>query len=203
MITYLLCAITCFVIMLAHAADHNKTLLDYSDCGSDPDRPIRILNVTASPLPVRAPGKFRIAASANVSEELPPKMGVDVIVSKSLFGFNFKIPCVNNIGTCHYSDVCSLLDAYFGHRRRCPRWLRRHQLPCRCPIQPDVYSLKRFSVQIPKLSGMMEVLARGEYQIIIRVVNEDNKNELACFQSTFEIKKRQSKSKKRRRKNER
>jgi hypothetical protein len=47
------------------------------------------------------------------------------------------------------------------------------------------------------------LLFQGEYQIIIRVVNEDNKNELACFQSTFEIKKRQSKSKKRRRKNER
>ena len=60
---------------------------------------MHILDVHTRPGIIRTPGRLRIWSDVNITESLPPRLGVDMAVSKYLFGFPFKIPCFKNIGT--------------------------------------------------------------------------------------------------------
>lgn len=67
--------------------------------GSNPDRPIRILYVGATPMPVRSPGKLRLSFQINVTHALPETVAMDISIVKYFYKLPFKIPCYNNFGT--------------------------------------------------------------------------------------------------------
>ncbi|KAK2188559.1 hypothetical protein NP493_128g01020 [Ridgeia piscesae] len=77
----------------------SPNFLKYQDCGSNPDRPIQIVEIDARPLPIRSPGKLKLSATINITEPLPEHINVDVSISKYFLGMPFKIPCYHNIGT--------------------------------------------------------------------------------------------------------
>ncbi len=45
-------------------------------------------------------------------------------------------------------------------RAGCPRYLSRHRIPCSCPFQPGLYTLPRLTLYIPKMEGILEMLAK-------------------------------------------
>ena len=58
----------------------------------------------------------------------------------------------------HYTDICALLTPW--DRAGCPRVLERHRIPCSCPFQPGMYSLPRLTIHIPKMEGILSMLAK-------------------------------------------
>ena len=67
--------------------------------GTDPNRPIHVLSLNAHPLPIKAPGKLHLSMSFNVTKPLPPTIGMDVAISKYIFGIPLKVPCYKDFGT--------------------------------------------------------------------------------------------------------
>ena len=67
--------------------------------GMSSERPIRVLDVSARPSPIRTPGRVKLSALVNVTSELPTGLNADVLVSKSVLGIHLKIPCYRNIGS--------------------------------------------------------------------------------------------------------
>lgn len=158
------------------------------DCGSESNRLVQFLNFSVSPSPIRAPGRARLTTLVNVTERLPMTLSADVSVSKYFYGIPLKIPCFSNIGTCHYKDVCGLLETLFPTDKDCPRVLKKHRIPCRCPFEAGLYHLKRWLLPVPALRGIFESLATGEYDTRLRLYDSSNKAELACLQLKFNMK---------------
>jgi len=67
--------------------------------GNNGERPIRVLDVTARPSPLRTPGRVKLSAIINVTADLPTVLSADMVVSKSVLGMHIKIPCYRNIGS--------------------------------------------------------------------------------------------------------
>jgi len=67
--------------------------------GNNSERPIRVLDVTARPSPLRTPGRVKLSAIINVTADLPTVLSADMVVSKSVLGMHIKIPCYRNIGS--------------------------------------------------------------------------------------------------------
>jgi len=72
---------------------------DDADAGMSSERPIRVLDISARPSPIRTPGRVKLSALVNVTTTLPTGLAADVLVSKSVLGIHLKIPCYRNIGS--------------------------------------------------------------------------------------------------------
>lgn len=60
---------------------------------------------------------------------------VELTVEKEVAGIWIKIPCVDQIGSCTYKDICDILDNFIPPGEPCPEPLRTYGLPCHCPIK--------------------------------------------------------------------
>nr|KAG5705442.1 hypothetical protein BaRGS_004569 [Batillaria attramentaria] len=52
----------------------DKATLRFSDCGSDPDRPIHFSTVRAHPIPVIVPGTLYVTLAGNLTSDLPRRL---------------------------------------------------------------------------------------------------------------------------------
>lgn len=50
-------------------------------------------------------------------------------------GFWVKIPCVEEVGSCHYPDACDILNQLIPPGQDCPEPLHSYGLPCHCPFK--------------------------------------------------------------------
>jgi len=67
--------------------------------GMDPNRPVWILNVTATPRIIRYPGRVKVSADILVTRPLPQTLSADVIISKYILGHAVKLPCYKDLGS--------------------------------------------------------------------------------------------------------
>lgn len=56
-------------------------------------------------------------------------------MEKEVAGFWVKIPCVEQLGSCTYENVCDLIDQYIPPGETCPEPLHTYGLPCHCPFK--------------------------------------------------------------------
>lgn len=77
-------------------------------------------------------------------------------------GFWVKVPCVEELGSCHYRDACDVLNQLIPPGQDCPEPLHTYGLPCRCPFK-DVSvllpsgrdKLERFIHQSPDVAEFL------------------------------------------------
>lgn len=60
---------------------------------------------------------------------------VNLTVEKEVAGFWVKVPCVEQLGSCHYPDACALLNELIPPGQDCPPPLAVYELPCHCPFK--------------------------------------------------------------------
>ncbi|XP_076446909.1 ganglioside GM2 activator-like [Babylonia areolata] len=165
-----------------------KATLRFSDCGTDPHRPIRFLAVKAHPIPVIVPGTLYVTMAGNVTYDLPRRLTVELSIMKYIFGFAITVPCLKGrIGSCTYENICASLERF--ERRRCPRSLRRHGLPCHCPFRAGEFSVHDLPLNVPKVHGYAASLLNGDYRLTLSVYDEEH-IQLGCLELKFSMKKR-------------
>jgi hypothetical protein len=54
-----------------------------------------------------------------------------VLIEKSILGKYIKLPCIDNVGSCYYDDLCQLLNQI----SQCPDPLVAAGIPCQCPFK--------------------------------------------------------------------
>ena len=72
----------------------------FSITGLDADRPLRIYEVKANPIPIVTPGTLYVSFKGNLTEDLPNVLSVELQWVKYFVGIPFPIPCFEtNIGS--------------------------------------------------------------------------------------------------------
>ncbi|XP_015421145.1 PREDICTED: ganglioside GM2 activator [Myotis davidii] len=103
---------------------------------------------------------------------------VDLTVQREMAGLWVKVPCVEQIGSCTYEDICNVFDIFLPPGEPCPEPLHTYGLPCHCPFKEGKYSLPKSVITIPHLD-LPSWLSTGNYRI--QNILSSGKKHLGCF----------------------
>ena len=71
-------------------------------------------------------------------------------------GLHIKVPCINDVGSCTYSDACSRWTNV------CPKDLGQNNILCSCPIPPNNYTVNNIPIFI---NATHESAYSGDYRV--------------------------------------
>jgi len=144
----------------------------YSNCATGSNLNIKTLNV--APDPIVIPGNVTIELDAVIATEITAITTAELVVKKKLFGVYIEIPCVDNVGSCTYTDVCALLA-----KIECPKEIIDHGFRCQCPFAAKEFKIPAgTTVAIPSIP-IPSSLENGDYEIKATLKNGDTV--LACY----------------------
>ncbi|XP_050416204.1 ganglioside GM2 activator [Patella vulgata] len=133
----------------------------YTNCGNPATELAVLTALTVSPDPIALPGTVTIGFGVNIRKTFDSPLQMSVKIEKSVFGTYITIPCVENFGSCDYSDFCAILAGV-----QCPGEFVDKGIPCKCPFTNGNYTLPgiSFPVDVPFLpSGDYRASANMTY----------------------------------------
>ncbi|XP_066285040.1 ganglioside GM2 activator-like [Branchiostoma lanceolatum] len=151
----------------------------WDNCGSAND-PVKVKNVTLLPDPVRLPGEATLGFTAQIFTTVDSPLKAQVVIKKkTIFGW-IEIPCIDEVGSCTYGDLCSKI---LGDT--CPPPLSTYGIPCHCPFRVGNYTLPPTNVDIKSTGGLPSWLENGDYQVQATV--SSNGTRLACYKAELSL----------------
>ncbi|KAI9557540.1 hypothetical protein GHT06_017368 [Daphnia sinensis] len=151
---------------------------DWSTC-SGPDALAQINEFDLSE-PLSIPGNVTVTVDSILRGDITTPLKVIVQVQKKVGFLWIEVPCVDNVGSCNYEDLCAELP--FPPGVPCPEPFLALGLPCNCPVLQGDYFIRNKLVYIPD-EHIPQFLARGQYSVQVRA--SINSQEVICFQSKF------------------
>ncbi|KAM7389334.1 hypothetical protein PAMP_023319 [Pampus punctatissimus] len=156
---------------------------DWKNCGN-PDAPAVLKSLSVSPDPISIPGDLTASASGSTSVELTAPLSLNVTLEKEVAGFWVKIPCLEEMGSCHYKDLCDILNQLIPAGQDCPEPLHTYDLPCHCPFKAGLYSLPQSDFYLPDID-LPFWLTNGNYRAQGVLGSQDK--ELGCLKIALSI----------------
>ncbi|XP_069566185.1 ganglioside GM2 activator [Brachyistius frenatus] len=156
---------------------------DWKNCGQ-PDDPAVLKSLNVSPDPIAIPGGLTASAAGSTSVQLAAPLAVNVTLEKEVGGFWVKVPCFEEMGSCHYRDACDILNQLIPPGQDCPEPLHTYGLPCRCPFKAGSYSLPQSSFYLPYMD-LPYWLTNGNYRV--QGVLGSQGKELGCLKVALSI----------------
>jgi len=152
----------------------------WSSCGK-PDDAVQIKTLEVSPDPIVTPGNVQAKLDAVITKKVTSISSLAVIMKKKLFGTFIQVPCVDNVGSCTYSDICAMAE-----KIDCPAQLVKQGFTCRCPVEAKEYSVPEATFKIPDLP-LPATIENGDFQLQATIM--DGSSELGCYKFEFSLKK--------------
>ncbi len=87
-------------------------------------------------------------------------------------GFWIKVPCVEDIGSCNYTDLCKNWAVL------CPKYFEKYGIPCTCPIPANTYTVTDF---VADISEKLPIKLKGDVRITGNFLSP-TAGHLACVQ---------------------
>ncbi|XP_042544875.1 ganglioside GM2 activator [Dipodomys spectabilis] len=140
--------------------------------------PAVIQSLTLEPDPIVVPGNVTVSVQGKTQVPLSSPQKVELTVEKEVAGFWVKIPCVEQLGSCTYENVCEMLDNYIPPGQTCPEPLYTYGLPCHCPFKEGTYSLPSSDFTLPDLE-LPSWLSTGNYRV--QSILSSRGERLACI----------------------
>lgn len=156
----------------------------WENCGKADD-PAVMKSLALSPDPINIPGELTASASGTTSVPLVSPLPVNITLEKEVAGFWVKVPCVDEVGSCHYQDICDILDQLIPPGQDCPEPLHTYGLPCHCPFKAGDYSLPQSVFSLPKMD-LPFWLTNGQYRVHGAMENSAG-TELGCLKVTLSL----------------
>ncbi|RUS78016.1 hypothetical protein EGW08_014233 [Elysia chlorotica] len=149
----------------------------WDSCGPA-DQLVEVRNLTLGPSPFTFPGtlKFGFDIVFHDTISADDKVAADLKLQINARGVWIDIPCIGNVGSCQYDDLCSILN-----RIQCPADLQEQGIPCSCPFNKGEYKLQKYSVTIDA-----SVFLAGDYKAKA-VLSESSKGQIACYEISFTV----------------
>ncbi|XP_020375610.1 ganglioside GM2 activator [Rhincodon typus] len=171
---------------------HNKKLklilsqgtFSWANCGGEKE-PAVLKSLSIQPDPISIPGDLQASAAGFTAVNLTAPLTVNVTLHKEVAGVWVKIPCIEEIGSCVYDDVCQLLNEVIPPGQDCPEPLYTYGLPCHCPFKAGKYSMPNTYFDLPPVE-LPSWMTSGNYKAM--GVLTRNEQELACLKGTFSLK---------------
>lgn len=151
--------------------------ISWANC-SAPGDPIVLKKVTLLPDPIVIPGNITLGFSADLKATIHSPIEVVVKMQVEKFGFWVTIPCEDNVGSCTYPDICSLLP-----NTTCPAEFQKHNIPCHCPFKQGSYTLPSYTIAVPN-PGIPIFSAKVKVTALLM----SGSQQLGCFQFQTDVK---------------
>jgi len=148
-------------------------------CGTKKENEaISIHNVEISD-PIVLGGNVTFAADVEVNTDHKTATLLSVVMQKE----GVRIPCINGIGSCNYTNPCDLLE-----KIQCPNEIIEEGWDCRCPFLAHQYSFPPVTGSIPSVT-FPAFLVDGMYHITFKLFDGDE--ELLCYKIQVEVRKKE------------
>lgn len=167
----------------------------WRDCSSQ-HRSLTVQNMQMEPRPISFPGEMFFSIRGYSNRTIGSSKLILSIKREGRF-FNLPIPCLYNIGSCTYPDMCTMLDQminenWLGITRTLGQDIRQvlegHGLnPSLCPQPPQVIDIRRGRIRLPEMPALLSWFAEGVYKARIRVIDNSNQEELSCLDVSLEV----------------
>lgn len=149
-----------------------------------PSAPGRIKSLTIIPDPVCIPGDMTVSVSGATSVALEAPLTADVTLEKNIGNVWIKIPCIDELGSCTYDDVCAILDREIPPGQPCPEPLHSCGIPCHCPFKAGTYNLPPSDFYLPNV-GLPPFLTKGDYRC--KLVLKNHGQVLGCLSVSLSL----------------
>ncbi|XP_048258462.1 ganglioside GM2 activator-like [Haliotis rufescens] len=159
--------------------------LEWRDCGVGSSW-VSVNKFDITPSPIKLPGDMTVTLEGAINHNLADQVTLDVIMEKSLLGIFTNVTCVNDVGTCHYTDPCHFLNT-FKSRGTCPPQLVANGLPCTCPFSPDKLILPPSKFTVTNISDAWKILADGEYHVKLTLNDKTTQQLRGCVETYIVI----------------
>ena len=93
-------------------------------------------------------------------------------MEKKVGGFWIKVPCIQDVGSCNYGDLCK------NWAEVCPKYFEKFGIPCTCPIPPNTYTIPDVELDV---STHLPPGSKGELRITANLISP-SKGHLGCVQ---------------------
>ncbi|XP_065184079.1 ganglioside GM2 activator-like [Sycon ciliatum] len=151
----------------------------WDDCsGGEGIAQLKSLSISPDPIPL--PGNITASAAVISSASIASPIKASVELYKKV-GVWIKIPCIDQIGSCDYDDLCTFLPS-----GDCPEILKEHNIPCHCPFAAGNYSLPSTSINI-QVGSLPSWLANGDYHGKAQLTDSAGKT-IACLEAYVSLK---------------
>jgi len=152
----------------------------WSSC-SGPDALLDIDKLEVSD-PIAIPGNLTVSVISNLADDVTSPLKIGVLVQRKIGFIWVDVPCIDNIGSCTYSDFCPLIP--FPPDKPCPDPFTTLGLPCHCPVSKGQYTVTQGVIPVPD-EHIPEFLTRGNYYV--RVQASVGGMEVTCLKLTFSL----------------
>ncbi|XP_022258888.1 ganglioside GM2 activator-like, partial [Limulus polyphemus] len=148
----------------------------WASCGK-PSDPLEVKSLNVSPDPIHLSASITLSFDVLLSRNIS-SFELDLEVKKKILFAWIELPCENNVGSCDYKDVCSLIP------NPCPKPIKAHHLPCSCPLPMDAYSLPPSLFHLPQLP-LPSWLTSGDYYA--KAEGVEGKKRIFCLELYFSL----------------
>lgn len=152
--------------------------------GSTRNVDLQIKSGSISPDPVPLPGTITVSVNLTLTKTIKAPLKAKVTLQKRVGKLNVTIPCVDNIGSCTYDDLCELIP----YQSECPRPLSTYHIPCQCPFAKGNYYLPPYEFDLPDPGGNVPSwLVSGEYHGKAILTDADG-DHAGCYEAFLALK---------------
>ncbi|XP_029644368.1 ganglioside GM2 activator [Octopus sinensis] len=135
----------------------NLKSFTWSDCGNSSST-LKVKNLIIGPDPVVLPGDLNIGFDLDITEDFDDSLSGSVEIYKKVGAEYIKIPCIGNIGSCDYDDVCGLMEQI----PQCPQPFIDNNIPCKCPFKKNSYKMPSSQINVPE-----DPVPSGDYKATV------------------------------------
>ncbi|PVD27893.1 hypothetical protein C0Q70_10468 [Pomacea canaliculata] len=144
----------------------------YGQRSRDADSWIKLTKFDMSPTPLHLPGNALLTVNGAVSHVISENVEMDVTILKHLLSRWTKMPCTEDLGSCHYDDPCHFMQVFFPNGT-CPKEFTDNGMPCTCPFKTS----NSITLNQDRLS-----LPDGDYYIKIVMTEKGNQKVVSCLE---------------------
>ncbi|XP_071169773.1 uncharacterized protein LOC143073255 [Mytilus galloprovincialis] len=165
-----------FICVTVIVSAYGTIPFKWRDCSIDKSsQAIQVTSITASPVPLLAPGPLHLTFSAKVLKPVPIFMIEFDMKRHGFLGTRIHIPCVGGIGSCVF-DGCSFVDSLLNSTRTSAQSVAQQALQMiesanatlSCPIPVESIDVKSYTINVPDLGPIAHVIGDGDYTVIVR-----------------------------------
>ncbi|KAJ8910291.1 hypothetical protein NQ315_014966 [Exocentrus adspersus] len=147
------------------------------ECQSHAEYPLTVDNIAVN----LSNKKVIVTGTLITAIDLQSPVQAKLSVEKDELGAWIKIPCIDSLGSCTYSDLCTYS---VPSNKTCPDNFINNDVPCRCPIPKGNYTIPpKLSLDIKEHSYFS--VYTGKYWVRIELIHKDVN--LTCYEVYFEI----------------
>uniref|UniRef100_K7GAE9 Ganglioside GM2 activator n=1 Tax=Pelodiscus sinensis TaxID=13735 RepID=K7GAE9_PELSI len=156
----------------------------WKNCDNGTD-PVEVQSLSLAPDPICIPGDLKVNLAVSSKVDLTSPLKVVLTVEKKIADMWIKIPCLDQIGSCTYEDLCNILDNAIPPGTPCPEPLLSYGLPCHCPFKQGSWLNPVGERQKPPCANGSVLVLNGDYRI--EGVMSNGAQQLSCVKMALSL----------------